>query len=289
MLNRNAGIALSMLFAHALALSACGHDALSSSPAAATLVTPPPPPPVPGTILMKGTVSDTAFRHVTGAKIEVLNGPQGGMTTTSNERGEFTLIGVFDDATRFRASKDGFAIAELPLGAFCERCNPTRWVNFSLQVLTAPVDISGNYSMTVAVDSVCTQMPAPLRSRTYTVQIPLSGSSPANAYFAVYPTGADFVKGWDRFDGGVSGNDVGFWFESLVEQISPNSYLIIGVYASGTAIASGTSTIATVASGSIDFCTLNPGSGVMEDCFRSATAVHARCNTSRHALTFTRR
>ena len=287
MLNRNAGIALLMLLAHALALSACGHDALSNSPAAPTLVT--PAPPVPGTILMKGTVSDTAFRHVTGAKIEVLNGPQSGMTTTSDQQGEFTLIGVFDDATRFRASKDGFAIAERPLGPFCERCNPTRWVNFSLEVLAAPVDISGDYSMTVTVDNVCSQMPAAVRTRTYAVQIPRSGSSPANAYFVVYPTGADFVKGWGGFEGGVSGNDIGFWFESLVEQVSPNSYLIIGAYASATVNASETSTLVTVASGRIDFCTVDPSSGVLDDCFRRTTATHAVCDASRHAMTFTRR
>jgi len=285
--NRNAGIALSMFLAHALALSACGHDAVSSLPAAATPVT--PPPAAPGTILIRGTVSDTAFRDVTGAKIEVLNGPQSGTTTTSDAKGEFTLIGVFDDATRFRASKDGFAMAELPLGGFCERCNPNRWVNFSLQVLTTPVDISGDYSLTVTVDNVCTQMPAPLRTRNYAVRIPLSGSSPANAYFVVYPTGAQFATGWERFDGGVSGNDIGFWFESLVEQISANSYLIIGAYASGTVSASETSTLATVASGRIDFCTVDPSSGVLDDCFRRTTATHAVCDATRHSMTFTRR
>jgi hypothetical protein len=287
MLNRNAGIALSMLLAHTLALSACGHDALANLPAAATPVT--PPAAAPGTILMKGTVSDTAFRHVTGAKIEVLNGPQTGMTTTSDQRGEFTLIGVFDDATRFRASKDGFALAELPLGAFCERCNPNRWVNFSLQALASPVDISGDYSMTVTVDNVCTQMPEPVRTRTYSARIPPSGSSPANAYFSVFPTGAQFVSGWERFDGGVSGNDVGFWFETLVEQISANTYLLIGIYASGTVGASAISTIPTVASGRIDFCTVDPTSGGLDDCLRNPKASHLVCDASRHSLTFTRR
>ncbi len=287
MRNRNPGLALTVFVAHAFALCACGHDALSTSPSAASAVT--PPPAAPGTILMKGTVSDTAFRHVIGAKIEVLNGPQSGMTTTSSERGEFTLIGVFDDTTHFRATKDGYALAELPLGAFCERCNPNRWVNFSLQVLTTPVDISGDYDMTVAVDSVCTQMPEPMRRRTYRAQFPRSSSGPANEYFAIHPSGAQFVKGWERFDGGVSGNDVGFWFESLVEQISPNSYLIIGAYASGTVNPSDTSTLATVASGRIDFCTVDPSSGVLDDCFRRTTATHALCDQSRHSMTFTRR
>jgi hypothetical protein len=280
-------IAIVVLLAHGLAVSACGDDQPSAladrNPVAPTAV-------AAGTMFVRGTVSDTAFRHVGGVTIEVLNGPQTGLTTTSGGTGEFSFVGVFDDTTVFRATKDGYALAEQRLAPFCERCNPNRWVHFALQTLTPPADISGNYAMTVTVDSTCTHTPPHVRTRTYAVSIPASGtSSPSNAYFAVLPTGAQFVAGWERFDGGVSGNDVGFWFESLVEEVSANSFLIIGAYASATVSASGAATITAVGSGRIDFCTATEGSGRLDDCFRGAAATHSVCDANHHVLTFTRR
>ena len=85
--------------------AAYGCNRATPSPTAPTTTAGSPALPAGG-LLMMGTVSDTAFRPLGGAKVEVLDGPQTGLTTTANELGEFSLTGIFDDATRFRATKE---------------------------------------------------------------------------------------------------------------------------------------------------------------------------------------
>src|SRR5262245_21200655 len=177
-------------------------------------IAPSPTPALPIAAYMAGTVSDTAFHQIAGATIEIVNGPSAGLRTTSDGSGYWAFPpGAFDDSTQFRATKDGYEPAVMPLGPFCAPCNPNRWVNFVLKVQVTPANIGGSYAMTIAADR-CTTLPEQLRTRTYSVTLP---STTDNAYFAVFPTGAKFVQGWDEFDGGVSGNYVGFWFETLVE------------------------------------------------------------------------
>ena len=67
--------------------------------------------PPPGAFFIRGTVSDTAFRPLAGARVEVVDGRQAGLATTADAKGVFSLIGTFDDATRFRATKEGHATA----------------------------------------------------------------------------------------------------------------------------------------------------------------------------------
>jgi hypothetical protein len=80
-----------------------------------------------------------------------------------------------------------------------------------LNAQATPASIAGSYGMTITVDRACTNFPEQVRTRTYAVTLP---STAANAYFSIFPTGASFVPGWNQFDGGVSGNYVGFWFEN---------------------------------------------------------------------------
>ncbi len=68
--------------------------------AGCTRSTPSSPSPVSGGLFIQGTVSDTAFRPLAGARVEVLDGPQAGLSTTANAQGEFSLTGTFDDGTR---------------------------------------------------------------------------------------------------------------------------------------------------------------------------------------------
>jgi hypothetical protein len=73
-------------------------------------VSPAAPPGTPGSVngeLISGTVSDTAFRPLAGARVELIDGPQAGMSTTSDAQGSFSFTATVDDTTRFRASKEG--------------------------------------------------------------------------------------------------------------------------------------------------------------------------------------
>jgi hypothetical protein len=270
-------------------VSACGNEpGATNSPTAATPPSPTPPPtPAPVSVFtMRGTVSDTAFRPLAGATVEVVTGPQTGLRTASNERGEFGFAGEFDDTSTFQATKDGFATATQPLGPFCERCQPNRWVHFSLATLTSAVDISGSYEMTVNVAPSCTSIPAELRSRFYQARIP-SPAAGGNGYVSVPVTGAEFVPGWDRVEIGVAGADVGLWSESLLEQVSPTNFLIIGVSAAGAVPVSHPTTISLVATGRIAYCTVEAGD-TERGCFGSTARVSV-CDSSGHSIVFARR
>ena len=190
-MRRLAGIVLLVL---AQGLVGCGSTRSSPSPSAPSTVA-QPIPPVGGLMFMKGTVYDTVFRPLAGARVEVVDGPQAGLSTTADTSGEFSLTGVFDDATRVRATKDGHVTAIRTLQPFCATCNPNRWINFSLEVLAPPVNMAGDYTLTFIADSACTTLPNEVRTRTYAATIPLASNAiPANAYLDVTVTGATFFK-----------------------------------------------------------------------------------------------
>ena len=129
----------------------CNKD--SASLTAPTLM---PTVPPAGTIFMKGTVSDTAYRHIPGARVEVLDGPQAGLTATADARGEFSMTGLFDETTRFRASVDGHIASTRTLQPFCVRCNPNWWINFTLDVPDAPINVGDDYTLTFMANNRCT-------------------------------------------------------------------------------------------------------------------------------------
>jgi hypothetical protein len=274
-----------------LAVASCGDHrsvaptATAPSPIAPGALIAPPPPS--GSLFMKGTVSDTAFRSLAGARVEVVDGPQAGLSTTSDARGEFSLTGLFDDATRFRATKEGYVTATRTLQPFCAPCNPNWWINFSLGVPAAPVNVVGDYTLTFVADSACSTLPNEVRTRTYTATIPpASNAGPANAYFPVTVSGA--LEGWNVQWMGVAGDYVGIWLETLVEQIAPNTFLSFGGLAAASIGTSAGSTIALPFDGSIDYCVTKSDVGRYEDCYKGL-ATHAQCASKKHQLTLTRR
>ena len=56
---------------------------------------------------LRGFVTDTAFRPVAGARVEVVDGVSAGTAVIADANGEFVLRGMFHAATRFRASSEG--------------------------------------------------------------------------------------------------------------------------------------------------------------------------------------
>ena len=277
-----------LVIAQGLAGAACGeHGSVAPAATAPSPVTVTPPPN--GFLSMRGTVSDTAFRSLAGARVEVLDGPQAGLSTTADSRGEFSLSGAFDDATRFRATKDGHVTATRTLQPFCAACNPNRWINFSLEVLAPPVNMAGDYIVTFMADSACTTLPNEVRTRTYAATIPLAPNSvPANAYVSVPLSGASFYKYFNDLSMGVAGDYVGFWLEVLVEQIAPNTFLSFGGLAYASIGTSDRSTIAFPFDGEILYCVTKP-EGRFEDCFQGVVAVRTPCTSKNHQLILTRR
>ena len=242
-----------------------------------------PSPTIAGSAsFMRGTVSDTAFHNISDATIEIVNGPSAGLKTKSDSAGQWGFAGAFDDSTQFQATKDGYESAIQPLGPFCAACNPNRWVHFALASHVTPANIAGSYDMMIIADR-CTNLPEHLRVRTYNVTLP----STSNAYFLISPTGANFVQGWNLVDGGVAGNSVGLWFETLVEEVAPGNYLMIGASAGGTVDAEHPETITMQADGRIAYCTVAAASGVFEQCLRGGASNN--CDSHQHKIVLTRR
>jgi hypothetical protein len=130
------------------------------------------------------------------------------------------------------------------------------------------------------------------RTRTYSVTLPAlinapEGSSAGNAYFSVSPAGANFVPGWNQFEGGVSGNYLGFWFETLVEEVAPGNYLMIGVSAGGVVDTEHSEKIEIRGDGRISYCIVDSASGVLDDCFRGRPTM-ATCDSRQQTLMLTR-
>ena len=106
---------------------------------------------------------DSAFRPVAGASVEVLDGPQAGTSATADAMGSFSLTGTFDDTTRFRAAREGYAAATGTLAPkTCASCN-SRPIYFYLAVLAPAVDIAGDYALTFIADAARTALPNALR------------------------------------------------------------------------------------------------------------------------------
>ncbi len=251
-----------------------------TAPTAANVANVANPAPPAGATLMKGTVSDTGYRPLAGATVEVLDGPQAGLSTIADARGDFSMTGVFDEATRFRATAEGHITSIRTRQA-------NGWLHFALEVPTPRINIGGDYTLSFVANATCTMLPDDMRSRTFTATIPVT--SPAltvDAFFRV--GGATFFEDWNGISIGVAGNYVALWLETLVEQIAPNIFLAFGGQAAAVVDTSNTSTIVLPFHGSIEHCVTTAEHGRYLDCHRGALATARRCESS-HQLTLTRR
>ena len=233
-----------------IAASACGGNN-TTSPSSTTSPQPvaQPTPPSNAGGFVKGSVSDTAFRHLDGARVEVLDGPQAGMWTTSDAHGTFSLSGTFDDATRFRATKDGHLAATQVSRTFPNISG--RLLIFSLEVPAPPVNMAGDYTLTFIADSACVGLPDDVRTRTYAATItPWSSTS-----FNVALSGASFLPSRDSFPIGVAGDYLTFWFAdpAIVEQFAANTQIELYGSAGVSVGTSGVSTIAVSWDGEFEY------------------------------------
>jgi len=283
MFNNWMGIALVVLVPGVLG---CNKD--SASPTAPTMANLPPVAnslPPAGSILMRGTVSDTAYRPLPLARVEVLDGPQAGLTTTADARGGFALTGLFDETTRFQATVDGHITSTRTLQPFCVRCNPNWWINFTLDVPDSPVNVGGDYTLTFTANNSCTMLPSDMRSRTFAATIPTTSAMPAGAFFRV--GGATLFEDWDAISIGVAGDYIALWLETLVEQIAPDTFVAFAGQAAAEINRSNLSRIELPFAGMIEYCVTTTTPGRYPDCFQGRAKVQ-RCETA-HRLTLTRR
>ena len=240
---------------------------------------------------MKGTVSDTAFRDLPGARVEILNGPNAGMSTTVDARGEFSLTGRFDETTQFRATSEGHVAAVRTLQPFCVRCNPTWWINFTLDVLDPPVNVAGTYTLTIVADSSCTMLPSDARSRTFTATIPQDmAPAPVPGGLVVVPIAeCDSPAGMGHHRRGRRRRPSGLLARDArgATRAEPVSVVYRTGRRAGRYIDAGNDRPA--------IRRHNPGlrpeseAGRYEDCYQSSSAARVVCTASSHQFVLTRR
>jgi len=288
---------VSMLFL-IVSATACGSNGGPAAPAASSPVaTAQGAATAAGRVVpgIFGFVSDTAFRALNGATITVVDGPQAGTSTTADATGQFTLTGSFDRRTTFRAAKEGYVTAAQTWscsgGADCQ-ATAAPWLGFYLAPLSSPLDVAGRYTLTFTADSACMDLPDEVRTRTYTAAIAASASPnvPAGTSFTATVGGAAFVSGLDNFTVGVSGTYVDLWLHgghdpALVEQLGPNTYLLISGNAAGAAGSAPLSSMSAAFDGWIEYCvtTTTPRAG-----HACEGTVLRRCESSHHRLVLTR-
>jgi hypothetical protein len=239
-----------LLVALGQGLASCGGSGSMSTPSAPSAVSQSTP-----RVGTQGLVVDTADRRLAGAVVEVVNGPHAGASATTNATGEFLLTGTFDDTTLFRVTKEGHVPATQPQR---RSASFAPYLLFYLSVLTPPVNIAGDYTLTFIADGACAAaLPADLRTRTYAATITDASypNYPANTRFKIEPSGADFEAPYTWFSVGIAGGYLAFWLgdEHLREKLAAGTYLdLIGAAVAVTT--SGASTISASFDGTYAAC-----------------------------------
>ena len=256
----------------------------------------PNPTPNPSQIQLTGYVADSAFRSLAGARVEIVAGPETGMSTTTDATGHFSMTGLFDDTNQVRATKEGYVDSTgslYPCGN-CGNGNSRRWISLYLGVTEPPVNMAGDFTLTFMADDACTGLPDELRTRTYAATIRPGGvpQSPAGTQFDVTLSGAAFETDWHQFLIGVAGNVVtfAFWGEPLwiVEHLAPRTTLGYGGRAE-VSVGPSVSTISTTFEGVIDYCVLKADTKQFWQCGTAQAEAHVACESKNHRLILTRR
>ena len=122
-------------------------------------------------MLVNGFVYDSVFRTLEGAVVEVLDGPQAGLSATADATGRVTLTGNFDDNTLpreqgrpHRFNRDAhYLVRHLQWRAlYLFHCGSPR----------PALEHRRHRSLRFFVaDSACTDIPSELRTRTYNATI----------------------------------------------------------------------------------------------------------------------
>lgn len=294
-----------VLLGLALCVAGCSGSS-ASSPTSPTVVARATAEAPAQLMRLAGFVVDTGFRPVAGARVEAVEGTHAGTWATTDDRGEFALTGAFDSTIRFRASKDGYVTATQAWSCSVASCGPnaaTPWLGFYLAVIAAPVDLSGNYTLTFIADGACPDFPSELRTRAYAARV-TPGSTTANippdAVFTLDVSGGPFLAGYHDFVIGVAGDHVAFSLDArhnaaLVEQVTPTTYLGFSGSAAATVGRSPVSTISASFDGWIDYCVLGSPRDAYESCVPLHPQGNARpvyqtqCDSANHRLMLTRR
>ena len=236
---------------------------------------------------IRGFVLDTAMRPLVGARVEVLDGVSSGTMAVVGSDGYAYLTGFFDTATRFRVTKDGYETLTQTWNCSVPNCqnNAQPWLGFYVRPLAPPVDLAGDYTLTITAASTCSALPVESRSRSYPVTLTArtrEGTADVVGFNAQLHSN-EVPELFRRFGVGVAGDYASIILRSghgdepgLVEFLgSDRSVRFIGS-AAGTVSRAGTTPITFAFDGSIEH-----GFG--------QTVASSQCDSRDHRLVLARR
>jgi hypothetical protein len=275
--------------------SACDSQTALAPTAPSVPVAGPPSPTSGnnGVVSVAGLVQDRAWRHLLDGRVEVLDGPNTGLSALVDHRGQFHLAGAFDETTRFRATASGHQPAILRLPDRCAACNPNWWLFFSLDTESAAIDLSGEYTLTFRADASCTQIPEHLRSRAYAATIRNSEHGVA-ARFLLTLQGGSFPPHFDRADLGVAGDyfalPLGDYHGTpgFAEEVAPRTYLTFEGTVEGSLASLESGTLTASLNGEVGYCEMSGAASSPVGCTWGATISRTLCPSTRHEVTLQR-
>ena len=247
-----------------------------------------PPTSNANAIAIAGYVRDRAWRQLIGVRIEVLDGPDAGLSTFTDAQGEFRLVGEFDSTTRFRASSPQHRDMISALPPRCDRCNPNWWIHFSLETTEPSRDLTGSYSVTFVADPACTTLPEEFRQRSYQATVQPVG--PDNStQLNVSVRGGSFLTGYDQFVIGVAGDSFAAILGDLhgspgvAERLNQMTVLGFEGMAEASVESSNVSIVARL-DGVVSYCELLGEPAARYACSSESTAARVLCTSRNHQL-----
>jgi Carboxypeptidase regulatory-like domain len=241
-------------------------------------------------VTFRGVVRDLLQRPVRDARIEVTEGPSSGLAVSTDALGQFSFTATTSsDRVALTVSKDGYDTATVRLRA-----------DQAVILLrdSAVANLEGRATLAFTADASCTQLPASLRTRSYTaVVMPSTGPSPAT--FVGELNGADFYQGYDKMSLTAARDAVRFnifswdafkwWLEDqpIIERVTPTSHFSVSGTASA-AVSTGQATITTALDGTFSFCAESKA-GAQPPWPPTCAVPLVECTSAHHLLTMNRR
>ena len=252
---------------------------------------------------IRGYVMDTAFRPLVGARVEVVDGPSLGTSAEVDAAGQVLLTGFFDATTRFRVTKEGHE--SLTQAWTCSPTDQTMcpsravpWLGFYLRPLAPPLNLSGDFTLTLTADSSCADLPQDARSRSYGATIAArsrAGTSDLVGFDVTLRADA-VLESLRRFGFGVAGDFVHFGLRAghgdepaLVEDLGGNRYIAFTGAARAAVNPSNVAAFSIAFDGWIDVVSLKNPLTSRFVVLPGELLSQVRCESSAHRLDLTRR
>ena len=130
-------------------------------------------------------VEGDVFRHVPGATVQLLDGPQAGASAVTDAKGVARFEGAFGAPLTLSIRKDGYDPLQTPaqMQSSGSAGPGTSRIDLELKAPDLVRLASGKYSITIATDGNCQNIPADLQTRTYAASAaPFTGARAGDGY-----------------------------------------------------------------------------------------------------------